>query len=506
MPTTRTSTRPRSLIAAAVLLAAGLAALIAAPSASALGFAAPPSGLSAAPTDLQAGANSDFNIHVGFTDPADDVENLTISLPPGLVGNPNAAPQCTVAELEGAGCPAESQVGTVATGLSISGIPQTVNGGLFNLTPQPGEPARFGIRLSALPLTLPVLGDVLLPPIIMQSAVKLRSDDYGLDTIINGIPNTATLLQAPPLPEIEVPIDITAMDVGLLGQVGQGAFLRNPTTCAPATVRFTADSHTGSTSAPDSVVGQANPFTPTGCDQLDFSPEFTAKIGAPGMTGQGTRPPVTTVISQGATEAGLRRAEVLLPTVLGSNPDPLSSACAEADFQDHKCTGGSVVGSAVASSPLLTEPLTGPVVLVANESGLPKVGLDLRGQLELMLKGEFVFGASTGVAFDGLPDIPISVFQLRFNENNLVVADVDLCTTPAVFSTSFESHTGATAGGPATAAIEGCGAAGPAKGGAGKCKKAKKKRKQAGKSEAVAAKKKKKKSRKRCKKKRRKRK
>lgn len=491
MPTTRTSTRPRSLIATAVLLAAGLAALIAAPSASALGFAAPPSGLSAAPTDLQAGANSDFNIHVGFTDPADDVENLTISLPPGLVGNPNAAPQCTVAELEGAGCPAESQVGTVETGVVLLGLlPQTVSGGLFNLIPQPGEPARFGIRLNALPLPLP--GNPVLPPIILQSAVKLRSSDYGLDTVINDIPDTATVLGS------DVPIDITSMDVGLLGQVEQGAFLRNPTTCAPATVRFKADSHTGSTSAPGSVVGQANPFTPTGCDQLDFSPEFTAKIGAPGMTGQGTRPPVTTVISQGATEAGLRRAEVLLPAVLGSNPDPLSSACAEADFQDHQCTGGSVVGSAVASSPLLTEPLTGPVVLVANESGLPKVGLDLRGQLELMLKGEFVFGASTGVAFDGLPDIPISIFQLRFNENNLVVSDVDLCTTPAVFSTSFTSHTGATSGGPATAAIEGCGAAGPAKGGARKCKQAKKKRRKAGKSAAVAAKKK---SKTRCKRK-----
>ena len=40
-------------------------------------------GLSAAPANTNAGANSDFNVHIGFTTPADDVKDLTIDLPPG---------------------------------------------------------------------------------------------------------------------------------------------------------------------------------------------------------------------------------------------------------------------------------------------------------------------------------------------------------------------------------------------------------------------------------------
>ena len=50
---------------------------------------------------------------------------------------------------------------------------------------------------------------------------------------------------------------------------------------------------------------------------------------------------------------------------------------------------------------------------------LPKLGLDLRGSLPLQLTGTFVLSGGTGVQFSGLPDIPISNFELRFRENTL---------------------------------------------------------------------------------------
>jgi hypothetical protein len=487
----RTSTRPRSLLAIPALAAVALTALIAAPSAFALGF----TGLSAAPTDTQAGANSDFNIHIGFTGAADDVENVRISLPPGLVGNPNAAPQCTVAQLEGPGCPANTQVGTVQTGVALLGlVPQTVSGGLYNLTPQPGEPARFGIRLNALPLPLPL--DPVLPPIIMQSAVELRSADFGLDTVINDIPNTATVLGLP------TPIDVTSMDVGLLGEVGGAGFLRNPTRCQEVAVGFTADSYTGST-AEAPITGQAPPFTPTGCDQLDFSPEFSATVGGAGMTTQGALTSVATAIDQGATEAGLRRAEVLTPVDFGANIDRIDDVCQPAAFQAGACPAASVVGNAIATSPLLADALTGPVVLVDTDE-LPLIGLDLRGQLNLKLTGTLAI--DNRVTFDGLPDIPISHFELQFSggPGGLLFANRDLCTPPAPhFTGSFQSHAGEDRAFGRDAVVQGCGqAAAPSKNAtAKKCKKAKK-RKKARKGEAATAKKK---VKKRCKKKRKKR-
>ena len=105
----------------------------------ALGF----QGLSAAPTNANAGAHSDVNIHIGFTSPADDVKDLTVGLPPGLVGDPTATPLCTLTQLQGDACPSASQVGTVtARGhrappdpLPLT-LPLTVNGSLYNVEPR----------------------------------------------------------------------------------------------------------------------------------------------------------------------------------------------------------------------------------------------------------------------------------------------------------------------------------------------------------------------------------
>ena len=97
----------------------------------------------------QAGAHSDFHIHMDFG--GGQVKDLTVGLPPGLVGDPNATPQCTVAQLNADGCPANTQVGRVIANatVTVGVLPVTldVNGDLYNLTPQPGEPARFGIVL-----------------------------------------------------------------------------------------------------------------------------------------------------------------------------------------------------------------------------------------------------------------------------------------------------------------------------------------------------------------------
>lgn len=110
-------------------------------------------GSHAEPADLQAGAHSDFNIHVQFG--SEDVKDLTISLPPGEVGNPLATPQlCDPGQLPN--CPANTAVGTVSSSVTIASLlRQTITGTVYNVTPQTGEPARFGIVLNASPIALP---------------------------------------------------------------------------------------------------------------------------------------------------------------------------------------------------------------------------------------------------------------------------------------------------------------------------------------------------------------
>ena len=447
---------PRRLIG--TLIAAAAMLVVVPASAQALSL----SGLAGAPASTQAGAHSNFHLHMDFA--GGQVKDLTIGLPPGQLGDPNATPLCTVAQLNATSCPSNTIVGHVdATAqVSLLGIPLpvpiTASGSLFNLTPQPGEPARFGIVLN--PLGIPGL-----QPIILQSAVQLRPD-FGLNTVINMIPNTTILAGD---------TTILSQDITLFGIApGTGKpFSRNPTSCGSKTTSFSAVPYTGTT-----ATGTAS-YTTTGCENEEFSPSFSARVGGPGQTGGGaTRvpTPVVTSIQQDLDEAGLLKAQVAVPANdLVADANLLGSTCLQADFQAGTCPANSVVGSALAASPLLSLPLSGNVALVSNGGPIPDIGLDLNGQLHLLLKGSLTL--SEVVTFDGLPDIPISDFRLTFTSPpGLLTANRDLCLPPApVFHADFTGYNGATTSVDSPATVDGCGA-GNNGGVGGKCKKSKKKK------------------------------
>jgi hypothetical protein len=243
--------------------------------------------------------------------------------------------------------------------------------------------------------------------------------------------------------------------------------MRNPTSCGPATTTFSAVPYSGANAS-----GQAS-FTPTNCGALDFSPSFSARVGGPGQTGPGRVPTtVTTSIDQDLDEAGLVQAQVQVPSNdLVPDPNLLGSQCDPAAFQASACPSTTIVGSAIAASPLLSQPLAGNVVMLNNGTPIPDIGLDLNGQLHLLLRGSLTL--SELVTFAGLPDIPISHFQLTFGpQPGLLTANRNLCAPPAPrFHADFSGYNGANSSVDAAATVDGCGAGKP------KCKKAHKKRK-----------------------------
>jgi hypothetical protein len=452
------SVRKASIASAAV----ALACLVAAPSANAaIGFGP---GLSAQPADNQAGANSDFTISMPFTGsgPGDSVDDLIVHLPPGLIGNPTATPLCGPGQFQSdAGCPDSTQVGNVMASVDLCAPnpvpvlpplclpnPLPINGALYNMQPQVGEPARFGIVLDAKPFTLPVLGNLLLPEIKQQSGVELR-DDLGLDTVVEGTPNQAAVL-----PGLNADIRIRSLTLSLFGEVGNKTFMRNPTSCKQQVVRFDATDHSD-----NSASGQAS-FTTTGCDKLAFNPTLSATVGSPGHTGPATKPPLTTVIRQKDGEAGLKRAAVILGGGIDADAGELGNTCPTPQFEASQCPANSIVGSGTAQTPLLTSPLSGQVSIVEplTPGALPNLGVDLKGALPLQLRGNFVLVPGPGNVFDGLPDTPISRFQLDFNQDKLILSRRDLCEPPPpVIHADFEGHNGRKRSTDVAAAVEGCG-------------------------------------------------
>jgi hypothetical protein len=289
---------------------------------------------------------------------------------------------------------------------------------------------------------------------------------------------------------------INSQDITLFGTApGTGRhFMRNPTSCpGPHTTNFSATPWSGSADT-DSAT-----FTTDNCGALDFSPAFTADVGGPGQTTNGVPTTASTAILQDDDEAGLIQAQVKVPSDLNPNSALFfSAACDQASFAASNCPSNTVVGLATAASPLLSTPLIGNVVLVTPPAGaFPNLGLDLKGQLHLLLQGATAINPNT-VTFNGLPDIPISRFQLTFtNPPALLGTTRDLCVPPApVFHADFTGYNGKTASVDAPATVDGCGPSGNV---GSKCKKAKKKKR---KHHAAEAKKKHKK--KSCKKKKRK--
>jgi hypothetical protein len=415
--------------------AVALGCLVAAPSAEA---AFSVSG-TASPANPTSGANSNFNINIQFGGGAsseESVEDLIVHLPPGLVGDPGSAPLCTVAQLNDDNCPNNSQLGTVSSNVTVAMLlPQTVNGDLYNLVPQPAEPARFGIVLRSLPLGLGNL--------ILQSGARLRKSDFGLDSVVSNIPNE----------QDGIPIHVNSQTLTLFGEAPTGkAFLRNPTSCGTQTTGFSATSHGGETASAQSS------FQLSGCRSLPFKPELTATLGSPGHTAANTKPPLTTIIEQENGEAGLERAVLVLPGMVAADPPKLGVTCPRSQFAASTCPANTIVGDARAQSPLLADPLTGAVSVVAppSQRQLPNLGVDLKGALAIQLLGEFML-SPVGNVFDGLPDIPISRFKLTFKQDDLVFTSRDLCAPPPPeFGTDFTGYNGIRRTGNVEAQIAGC--------------------------------------------------
>jgi hypothetical protein len=328
-----------------------------------------------------------------------------------------------------------------------------VHGDLYIATAQPGEPAHFGILLrpikgdlcALLPQALCNLIPNILPPVILQSAVQLR-DDFGLNTVIKDIPNSTSGL----------PTTINSQDITLFGTApGTGKpFMRNPTSCpGPHTTTFTAIPYSGAADTATTT------FNTTGCESLDFSPSFTAFVGGPGQTASGVPTSASTSIDQDLDEAGLLRAAVTVPADFNANVGLFGGTCDLTSFLASNCPPSALVGSAVAASPLLSQPLTGPVQLVNAGGPFPDIGLNLQGQLHLILRGSLDISKTT--TFNGLPDIPISHFQLSFtNPPALLGTSRDLCVgPPPVFHAEFQGYNGASRSVDAPATVDGCSAA-----------------------------------------------
>ncbi len=357
-----------------------------------------------------AGGSSPFT--VGITKPDGDaaVNGLSMTMPAGLL-----------ARLKGN---LNTQVGTVTAFAGPGSSPFALPGRVY-LEGQYGD-APFSLKVVVPAKAGPFdLGEV-----VVRQKIYVDPIDAHVTVVSDPLP---TIVKG-------VPVRLQRLDVN----IDKPGFMVNPTSCAAKAISATLSS----------VVGQSVPVTNRfqvgDCASLDLEPSLALSLSGKGETVDGKHPAISATLTQPEGQANLKKVRVALPLSLALDPDNANGLC---EFVDGSkvtptCPAASIVGRAAATTPILDEPLTGPVYFVKNvrkdpKSGrdiktLPKLVIPLVGQngVKLTLTGTSdVVDDQLVTTFDNVPDASVSSFTLDISGGKggiLAVSATDICKSTQV--------------------------------------------------------------------------
>ncbi|HEX6206486.1 MAG TPA: hypothetical protein VFZ29_11840 [Solirubrobacterales bacterium] len=367
--------------------------------------------LNAGTVDPTGGAFSPFLLQVTRQDGDSNLARLNATLPEGLLAKLAGVPLCGDAQAATGDCPAGSQVGQVIVGAGSGSNPLYV--------PEAGKAP------TAAYLAGPYKGGPY--SVVVEVPAQAGPFDLGTVTVRNALnvdPITAQVTAvSDPLPQILQGIPIAYRDVRV--EVNRPNFTINPTSCRQMAVTSVLTSATGQTATPSA------PFSASGCGELGFKPSL--KLSFKGKMGRTGNPAVNAVLKAAPGEANIAKTTVILPKSQFIDNAHISNPCTRVQFNASACPAGSILGQATAYTPLLDQPLSGPVYFRSNggERELPDLVADLNGQIHVTLVG-FIDSKNGGVRtrFQNVPDAPVSKFVLKLKggKKGLIENSENLCS------------------------------------------------------------------------------
>jgi hypothetical protein len=354
----------------------------------------------------QAGSYAPFVLTFSRQDREQDLGGVTVHMPPGLIGKVAGIPQCPEAQANAGTCSAASAIGTATSAAGSGAQPLWQSGTVYLTGPYKGAP--FGLSV-VVPANA---GPYHLGNIVVRSAIYID-------------PHTAALtVVSDPLPQMidGVPLRLKTVNV----TVNREGFMSNPTSCEPTQVGGTITSTQGATAAVSSRFQAAN------CASLPFKPSFT--VATQGRTSKANGASLDVKVSEKPGEANIHKVDVELPLALPARLTTLQKACTEAQFAANPagCPAASNVGTAIAHTPVLNSPLTGPAYLVSHGgAAFPDLDIVLQGEgVTIILTGNTdIKKGITYSKFETVPDAPISSFELSLPEgpHSALAANANLC-------------------------------------------------------------------------------
>jgi hypothetical protein len=381
-------------------------------------------GFTAKPGTSKVLAYTPYQLTITRNEGQQEVKGLSVTLPPGATAKLAGVAYCQPKEFETAtktsgkeqekksACTSKSEIGVATIQAGTGQTPLSIKGKVYLSGPYKGAP------LSVIVITPAVAGPFDLGNVLVRAPL-------GIDPVTGQASTSAEI------PDVfgGVKLDIRSINVNL----NRKEFTLNGTNCNKSAVDGTIQGGGGDPTNPSawSTVKVSDPSQGEGCGGLKFKPGLHLRLF--GQIRRAQHPKLKATLTTKPGQANTALASVALPHAIFLDQSSLASVCTRPQFAAEQCPKKSIYGHARAWSPLLAQPLEGPIVLRSSNNTLPDMVAHLRGQVNIDLDGRIdSFKGGIRTTFGQVPDLPVSKFVIVLpgGKHGLLQASTNLCAKP----------------------------------------------------------------------------
>jgi len=413
-------------------------------------------GFAAGSINNSAGTYAPFFLRFTRRDGDQDLTRFDSIFPPGLTGKLAGVGKCSDAaiaaakaksgrqELASPSCPENSLIGHAEGGAGVGSQLTYVAGKIYLAGPIGGAP------LSVVAIVPAVAGPFDVGTVVVRQALRInpRTAEVEVDGSVSD-----------PIPHILAGIPLRVRDIQ--AHVDRQNFTLNPTGCERSQVRARLWGGGGNVFSvlDDSPLSRDVRFQAADCAHLGFKPRLS--LALKGGTKRGDHPALHSIYTPRPGDANIAGLVLRLPRSAFLDQAHIRTICTRVQFAAKSCPAGAVYGKVKAFTPLLDEPLQGPVYLRSSDHNLPDLVFDLHGlvDFEAVLRIDSQKGGIRA-SLEGAPDAPISkvIVDMPSGKKGLIVNSTNLCAKgPHRANVQMSAHNGKRSSGKPEVKAKSCG-------------------------------------------------
>jgi hypothetical protein len=385
--------------------------------------------LQAGTSNPVAGDFSSFTLKLDRDDGDQFLGDLNFRLPPGFTGNLSGISYCPEGAIAAAAqnlgrseqvapsCPPSSQVGTTNVAAGPGSHPFHAVGKMYLAGPFKGAP------LSVVAISPALAGPYDYGVVVVRVALHVDPLTAQVSAVSDTVPSIIG----------GIPIRMRSIQVN----IDKPNFTINPTNCSPFTVDSQGIGDQGT------ITDFSSYFQAVNCARLAFQPKMTIKqIGRKG-TKRASNPQLQIDLRTRAGDANIQSLSVTLPKAFEIDQRHLGNICSEKELAEKQCAGRTPIGKASTRTPLLDQPLSGPVYAVSGSGGLPRLAFILNGQVNLVPRADTTtVGGRLKTTVPVVPDAPIGHFTMTVfgGKAGYLINTRDICSKRPVVSVAFQGQ------------------------------------------------------------------